>query len=81
MSQRKANGDTIELSKKLQKANGFQGLTETTHCIQLSLLFTGATWASVAKEHMKLIQQVKIAHSFLHVMSKLFYPIIFSLSR
>ena len=25
---------------------------------------------------MKLVQQVKIAHSFLHVMSKLFHPII-----
>ena len=33
------------------------------------------------KGPVKLNQHVKIAHSFLHVMSKLFHSIIFSLSR
>ena len=33
------------------------------------------------KGPVKLIQRVKIAHSFLHVMSKLFHSIILSLSR
>ena len=33
------------------------------------------------KRPVKLIQLVKIAHSFLYVMSKLFHPIIFSWSR
>ena len=33
------------------------------------------------KEPVKLIQLVKITHSFLHVISKLFHPIIFRFSR
>ena len=40
----------------------------------------GRNTVCLFKEHVKLIQWVKIAHSFLHVMSKLFQPIIFSLS-
>ena len=33
------------------------------------------------KGPVKLIQRVKIAHSFIYLTSKLFHPIIFSLSR
>ena len=39
-----------------------------------------ATYFPRHKGPVKLIQRVKIARSFLHVMSKLFNPIIFSLS-
>ena len=37
--------------------------------------------SKILKGPVKLIQRVKIAHPFLHVMHKLLHPVLFSLSR